>query len=59
MLPPQRSAPPQTADLMPDPLPNPEPASPSLPAPDPGVFHHEPAATPSSPPKSESGTETP
>ncbi len=27
-----------------DPLPNPEPAVPSLAEPDPGVFHHEPAA---------------
>ncbi|MEG9436951.1 hypothetical protein JAO29_12370 [Edaphobacter sp. HDX4] len=27
----------------PDPIPNPEPASPSLEEPDPGVFHHEPA----------------
>jgi hypothetical protein len=26
-----------------DPLPNPEPSVPSLPEPDPGVFHHEPA----------------
>ena len=26
-----------------DPLPNPEPAVPSLAEPDPGVFHHEPA----------------
>ena len=25
-----------------DPLPDPEPAAPSLPEPDPGVFHHEP-----------------
>jgi len=25
-----------------DPLPDPEPAAPSLPVPDPGVFHHEP-----------------
>jgi hypothetical protein len=25
-----------------DPVPDPEPASPSLPGPDPGVFHHEP-----------------
>jgi hypothetical protein len=25
-----------------DPLPNPEPASPSLDQPDPGVFHHDP-----------------
>jgi hypothetical protein len=26
-----------------DPLPDPEPAAPSLAEPDPGVFHHEPA----------------
>jgi SAM-dependent methyltransferase len=29
-----------------DPLPDPEPASPSLPGPDPGVFHHEPGEPP-------------
>jgi Methyltransferase domain len=38
MLPPQR---PKNAHI-PDPVPDPEPASPSLPGPDPGVFHHEP-----------------
>jgi hypothetical protein len=38
MLPPQR---PKIAHA-PDPVPDPEPASPSLPEPDPGVFHHEP-----------------
>jgi len=37
MLPEQRAA------AIPDPLPDPEPASPSLPEPDPGVYHHEPA----------------
>jgi hypothetical protein len=26
-----------------DPLPDPEPAAPSLPEPDPGVYHHDPA----------------
>jgi len=41
MLPPQRpnSKKPHAVD---DPLPDPEPASPSLPGPDPGVFQHEP-----------------
>ena len=29
-----------------DPIPNPEPASPSLDEPDPGVFHHDPAKPP-------------
>jgi len=38
MLPPQH---PQT-DPVADPLPDPEPASPSLPGPDPGVYHREP-----------------
>ena len=28
-----------------DPLPDPEPSVPSLPNPDPGVFHHEPGQT--------------
>jgi SAM-dependent methyltransferase len=37
MLPPQRS----NLRAIPDPVPDPEPASPSLPGPDPGVFHHE------------------
>ena len=37
-LPPQRPRTPQ----VPDPVSDPEPASPSLPEPDPGVFHHEP-----------------
>ncbi|MEO6817160.1 MAG: hypothetical protein ABI177_10695 [Edaphobacter sp.] len=32
-----------------DPIPDPEPASPSLDEPDPGVFHHDPAKPP--PPK--------
>jgi hypothetical protein len=27
-----------------DPQPDPEPAAPSLPEPDPGVFHHDPAS---------------
>lgn len=38
MLPPQK---PKVAPIA-DPVPDPEPASPSLPEPDPGVFHHEP-----------------
>jgi len=38
MLPPQKPK----VDLPPDPVPDPEPASPSLPGPDPGVFHHDP-----------------
>jgi hypothetical protein len=38
MLPPQK---PKNHDVL-DPVPDPEPASPSLPEPDPGVFHHEP-----------------
>jgi SAM-dependent methyltransferase len=38
MLPPQK---PKTPHPL-DPVPDPEPASPSLPEPDPGVFHHEP-----------------
>jgi hypothetical protein len=38
MLPAQRPK----AAAVPDPLPDPEPASPSLPEPDPGVFHPEP-----------------
>jgi hypothetical protein len=29
-----------------DALPDPEPAAPSLPGPDPGVFHHDPAPGP-------------
>ena len=29
-----------------DPIPDPEPASPSLDQPDPGVFHHDPAKPP-------------
>lgn len=32
----------EAASAAPDPIPNPEPAPPSLDAPDPGVFHHEP-----------------
>jgi ubiquinone/menaquinone biosynthesis C-methylase UbiE len=43
-LPPQR---PRTH--IPDPVPDPEPASPSLPEPDPGVFHHEPGISPPHP----------
>ena len=43
MLPPQRTP----ADRGPnDPVPNPEPASPSLPGPDPDVYHHEPTPPP-------------
>jgi hypothetical protein len=38
MLLPQRPKP----AAIPDPVPNPEPVGPSLPDPDPGVFHHEP-----------------
>ena len=45
MLPPQRSA----SSVVPDPVPNPEPASPSLSEPDPGVFHHEPGESPTVP----------
>ena len=41
-LPPQR---PRNAHI-PDPVPDPEPASPSLPEPDPAVFHHEPGSPP-------------
>jgi hypothetical protein len=41
-LPPQRLKVPEIAD----PVPDPEPASPSLPGPDPGVFHHEPGPDP-------------
>jgi hypothetical protein len=37
MLPPQK---PKVPDIA-DPVPDPEPASPSLPEPDPGVFHHD------------------
>jgi hypothetical protein len=33
-------------DLLLDPIPNPEPASPSLDVPDPGVFHHNPTVPP-------------
>lgn len=40
-----------------DPLPNPEPAAPSLPEPDPGVFHHEIATQ--SPDPQHSGTSRP
>jgi ubiquinone/menaquinone biosynthesis C-methylase UbiE len=46
MLPPQHPR----IDLVADPLPDPEPASPSLPGPDPGVFHREPGASPPEPP---------
>jgi hypothetical protein len=45
LLPTQRA---RDAAGPPDPVPNPEPASPSLPEPDPGVFHPDPA--PSAPP---------
>ena len=38
MLPPQRSS----SRPIDDPVPDPEPASPSLPGPDPGVFHPDP-----------------
>ena len=41
MLPPQRVASHKSHQVE-DPLPDPEPASPSLPGPDPGVFHREP-----------------
>jgi ubiquinone/menaquinone biosynthesis C-methylase UbiE len=44
MLPPQQARP----ALPPDPLPDPEPASPSLPGPDPGVYHREPRTPPPS-----------
>jgi ubiquinone/menaquinone biosynthesis C-methylase UbiE len=44
MLPPQA---PRT--LVPDPLPDPEPASPSLPEPDPGIYHREPGTTKAEP----------
>jgi SAM-dependent methyltransferase len=47
MLPPQR---PKSREID-DPLPDPEPASPSLSEPDPGVFHHEPGDRPPSGPK--------
>lgn len=36
-------APQEEVPLTPDPIPNPEPATPSLEEPDPGVFHHDPA----------------
>jgi SAM-dependent methyltransferase len=42
MLPPQRSK----AHVIDDPVPDPEPATPSLPEPDPGVFHHQPGDPP-------------
>ena len=32
--------------VQPDPVSDPEPAAPSLPEPDPGVFHHEPTPVP-------------
>jgi SAM-dependent methyltransferase len=38
---PAMQLPPQRLPATPDPVPDPEPASPSLPEPDPGVFHHE------------------
>jgi len=41
MLSPQRRNPGKSRAIE-DPVPDPEPASPSLPGPDPGVFHHEP-----------------
>jgi hypothetical protein len=47
MLPPQR---PKSREID-DPLPDPEPASPSLSEPDPGVFHHEPGDPPQTIPK--------
>lgn len=40
------STPPISPVAVPDPIPNPEPASPSLDEPDPGVFHHDPQAPP-------------
>jgi ubiquinone/menaquinone biosynthesis C-methylase UbiE len=46
MLPPQRSRIPH----VPDPVSDPEPAPPSLPEPDPAVFHHDPATAVPSPP---------
>ena len=42
-LPPNPSTP---DDHFPDPIPNPEPASPPLDQPDPGVFHHQPVPPP-------------
>jgi hypothetical protein len=53
--------PPPADNLLPDspadPLPAPEPAVPSLPAPDPGIFHHQPASRPSiAPPSAPSDT---
>ena len=42
MLPPQR----HSSRAIDDPVPDPEPPSPSLPGPDPGVFHHEPGDPP-------------
>ena len=45
-LPPQR---PKSAPVA-DPVPDPEPASPSLPEPDPGVFHHQPDSPGCEPP---------
>ena len=50
MLPPQHARP----AFPPDPLPDPEPASPSLPGPDPGVYRHEPRTPPPAPPTDES-----
>jgi ubiquinone/menaquinone biosynthesis C-methylase UbiE len=49
MLPPQKPTP--KSNVQPDPIPDPEPASPSLPEPDPGVFHPEAEQPPGSPPK--------
>jgi SAM-dependent methyltransferase len=50
MLPPQHARP----AFPPDPLPDPEPASPSLPGPDPGVYRHGPRTPPPAPPTDES-----
>lgn len=44
------SKPDQNTHVLEDPIPNPEPASPSLDKPDPGVFHHEPEEHPLTPP---------
>jgi hypothetical protein len=48
MLPPQRPS--SKSHLVEDPVPNPEPASPSLPGPDPGIYHRDPSAPTETPP---------
>ena len=53
---PAMQLPPQRLPAIPDPVPDPEPASPSLPEPDPGVFHHEPSPGSPEPP---AGTKPP